>query len=243
MGKSNNQINKQHRKSKEKKEKKKRSKEEHFKRKHKEEEKKKAEKFEAERYDLDDFAYKKLLKNISELLTYSQETKEAIPQLFSMLDSGHEVDLTDIEDGFVREHLEKIMEIFEKQVTKTEDEDGRFVYVRSGKKSLENQIKLYIENSSSDSKREQWMTSMSSSLETAYNLPVPKAKKPEPEENQEEIRSFMHKYDHENRPKSLMELHQEKHGISQDSNTDQYLYGHKTLDKRFGKGKFYTSFS
>lgn len=194
MGKDNKQVNKKHRHKREVKEKKKRSKEEHLKRKNKDQEKKKADEFEATRYDLDDFAYKKLQKILENLIKHNEETKEAVPHLFNMLDKGNEVDLTNIEDGFVRENLEKIMDIFDKQIQKTEDNDGRFVYVKSGKQSLETQIKKHIGTMSNEAKREDWMTGMSDKLLNQYT-PTPQTKITEDPIEQQRIQTYMQEYD------------------------------------------------
>lgn len=43
----------------------------------------------------------------------------------------------DIEDGVMREKLERIFEILDGQIQKTEKSDGGFVYVKYGNKNLE----------------------------------------------------------------------------------------------------------
>lgn len=54
-----------------------------------------------------------------------------------MLDAGSAIDILDIEDLVVKEKLERIFEILHRQIERVEDNDGVFVYKRTGKRSLE----------------------------------------------------------------------------------------------------------
>lgn len=141
MGKTHN--NKKHNRKKDKIGKRKRSKEEHFKRKLKTKAKKQLVDYENTRYDFDSFSQKKVKEILSSLESYSTETKEAVTYVFHMLDTNYEVNLTDVENGFVRESLQKIFSLFSKQLEKTEDRDGQVVYIKSGKKSLDDQIRSF----------------------------------------------------------------------------------------------------
>jgi len=226
MGKDSQQKNKKHRKKKDRKGKRERSIEEHMKRKQKKLEKKKKEEYEETRYSFDPHSLDKLFRTIKEMLEYSTETHEALPQVFSMLDSGYEVDLTDIQDGFVREKLEKVLDVFSKQVDKQENEEGHYVYTKAGNKNLENQITEFL--AKSGNKREEWMQGMSCFLEGKLT------QQPKQSEEPEEVQP---------RAKSLMELHLEKKPPKKRGNQkpETYMYGHKTLQKRFKQGKMFNS--
>ena len=244
MGKTNNQSNKKHRHKKDKRKHKERSKEEHLKKKQLKKLKQEKEKFEATRYTLDDHEYHKLLRLIQDLISHNPNTKHELPEVFRMVDNGNEVDIIDIEDVFVRDKLERMFEMLGKQIEKKEDEDGRYLYVRSGTKSLETQMREYIERATEDIQRPEWMRSMSDTLsQTLGPLPKENEKSEESDEEQERLARYMEDYNQQNRPVSLMEMHMNKKGPSAKGGSEQYLYGHKTIDKRFSGGKFYSSFS
>jgi hypothetical protein len=141
--------NKQHHHKKDRKHKRERSKKEHLLRKEKEKKVEKVKNFEENRYCFDDTSLKKLVKILRDLLSYSSEALEAVVQVFQMLDEDQELEITDIQDGTLREALEKLFQIFQNQIETKEDSDGRVSYSKSGRKSLKDQILNFIEKAKS----------------------------------------------------------------------------------------------
>lgn len=236
MGKDNKrEKNRKHHHRKDRKGKEERSKKEHYLRKDKDKKAEKDKKIEIERYFIDPGQHQKLLKILRDLIAYNQDTRQEIPEVFLMLDSGNEIDITDIEDGAVREALEKIFSIFSKQIEKGEDFDGRDVYSRSGNKSLKEQIENYFEKAKSAPNADHISELLSPSMQKEMDLPGPQViTQPL---NEAKIREEIHKLDQANRPKSLMEMHLEKNKPTSGA-PEKYIYGHKALQKRFAPGKF-----
>jgi hypothetical protein len=232
--------NKQHHKRKDRKHKKERSKKEHYLRKDREQDEQERKETEENRYRLTDKELQKLIKILRELFSYKNETQEAVLEVFELLDSNQELDITDIEDGQIRESLERIFMILEKQISKTEDNDGRFQFSKSGNRSLKEQIENYIAKAKSAPNLDHISDLLSSKLEkemtvreiTAKNIHVSDL-------DDKRIRTEIMEYEEQHRTKSLMEMHLEKRKDKKNiGNAGKYLFGEKTLQKRFGQGKF-----
>lgn len=235
MGKNN----KPHHKKKDRKHKRERSKKEHYLRKDKEEAQKKHKETEETRYTLDESSHNKLLKVLRDLLQYNAETIEAVPQVFELLDNDQEVEITDIEDGVLREALEKIFLILEKQIVKVEDSDGRFSFSKVGKKSLKEQILGFFQRAKSAPSVDHVAELMKGRLDSEMVVKE-RAKEKEikvSEKDEKRIREEIGRYEQEFRPKSLMQMHQEK-VKSNKGGVAKALYGNKPLNKRFDQGKF-----
>ena len=239
MGKdSKHKSNRKHHHRKDRKGKEERSKKEHFSRKEKDAAKQKLKEEEENRYTFDGLEHNKLVKILKQLIEYNKDVVEPISEVFDLLDSNNELDITDIEDGKIRESLEKIFLIFFKQIEKTEDHDGRFVYFKIGKKSLKEQILQYFKKAKSADNADHISDSLTNKLEQEFFIEKPKTKdKPLNLPNSLEIRKEIEAYNSETRPKSLMEMHLEKKNFSKNS-AEKYIYGQKSLKKRFGEGKF-----
>lgn len=235
MGKNN----KPHHKKKDRKHKRERSKKEHYLRKNKEEEQKKSKETEETRYILDESSHNKLIKVLRDLLHYNQETLQAVPQVFEMLDKDQEVEITDIEDGVLRESLEKIFLILEKQIVKLEDSDGRFSYSKCGKKSLKEQILIFFEKAKSAPNLDHFSDLLKVRLDSEMKL-VEKPKEKAitvSKKDEQTIRAEIGKFEEEFRPKSLMQIHQEKVKNNK-GGIGKAMFGNKPLSKRFDQGKF-----
>jgi hypothetical protein len=207
---------------------------EHFKRKEKEQQHK----------PLDSAVLSKLTRIVKELLDYNEEVRTELPALAGMLDAGHEVDITDVEDLFVREKLERVLELLEGFVARVEAEDGSFSFSKVSQEPLKDQIVDLIRRASDSRTREDWMNSMSdvlaSEIGPTVGPPSPSPTKHASEqESQEELEAYMEAYNREHRPKSLLEIHQE---TKKKTKEPRVLYGHKHLNKRFAEGKFKTQF-
>ena len=124
-----------------------RSKEEHLLRKQQKREKVERKEFEAKRYNLDTFLQQKLFKILRELCETTMTGRGDIVEIFQLLDQAYEIDIVDIEDGVMRERLERIFEILDGQIQKQEKNDGGFVYVKYGNKPLEPQLLKFLEKS------------------------------------------------------------------------------------------------
>lgn len=232
--------NKSHHKRKDRKHKRERSIKEHKLRKAKELTEAEKQAIEESRYSIDTLQYNKLMKIFRDLLAYNSATSEEIPEVFALLDSSQEVDITDIEDGLVRESLEKIFKILSKQIQMTEDRDGRNVYSRIGARSLKEQILGYFQKARSAPVVDHISDLFGGKLKK--DIEVKSVVKPQifvQNSDEVKIRDEIQQYDQEFRPKSLMEMHLEgKNNVKDTGRTDKYLYGQKTLQKRFGSGKF-----
>ena len=233
--------NKKHHHRKDRKGKEERSKKEHYLRKDKESKKQKILDFEATRYTIDAGQCHKLLKILRDLSEYNPDTRTEIPEAFNMLDSGNEIDITDIEDGFIRESLEKIFTIFCKQIEKSEDSEGRFVYSKSGNHNLKEQIENYFEKSKSAPNADHVSELLNPRLGAEFGASPKPIKKETPIHivDDTEIRRTIQKHDEETRSKSLMEMHLEKNKPAHATGApEKYIFGHKSMSKRFAPGKF-----
>lgn len=235
MGKNN----KPHHKKKDRKHKRERSKKEHYLRKSKEDEQKKNKETEETRYTLDESTHNKLIKVLRDLLQYNAETVQAVPQVFELLDNDQEVEITDIEDGMLRESLEKIFLILDKQIVKVEDSDGRFSYSKVGKKSLKEQILSFFQKAKSAPSVDHVAQLMKGRLDSEMKVnEKPKEKEIAVSAKEEKrIRQEIGKHEQEFRPKSLMQMHQEK-VKSNKGGIAKALFSSKALNKRFDQGKF-----
>jgi hypothetical protein len=233
-------TNKKHHCTKDRKHKKERSKKEHLKRKEKEKKIQEDQEEEQNRYVFDSHSHKKLIKILRDLINYNPETVEAVCEVFNMLDSPLEVDITDIEDGVIRESLEKIIEIFSKQVEKTEDADGRFVYNKVGKKNLKDQIQAFFSKAKSTEIADNISDISVPKLPSELYITQDTNNKDMPDKTTENaIRNLSAEYEKEFRPKSLMEMHLEKNkNLKSKAGPEQYIYGRKSLQKRFAQGKY-----
>lgn len=54
-------------------------------------------------------------KLFGKLVTHNQESLNELPQLFEMLDSGFEVDLSGLEDSYVMQKLNKVFKLMRLQ--------------------------------------------------------------------------------------------------------------------------------
>mmetsp|Transcript_1164 Transcript_1164/g.2807 ORF Transcript_1164/g.2807 Transcript_1164/m.2807 type:complete len:244 (+) Transcript_1164:14-745(+) len=242
MVKDLDQRNRKHTVKRDRKGKRERSKEEHLKKKLREQKKMPP--------VIDSLAMNKLLAIVKDLIKHNEEVKTELPGVAEMLDKGNDVDVTDIEDVFVREKLERLLELFEGYVERVEAEDGSFSFRKSSEESLKDQVVQLIMRASETAKRPEWMNSMADSLEREIG-PAP----PQHDDNsygptlgsaspvqdpQVDMEEYMEAYNREHRPKSLMEIHMEKKKAS--GQPKAVLYGHKNLNKRFAEGKFQTHF-
>ncbi|OMJ73671.1 hypothetical protein SteCoe_27577 [Stentor coeruleus] len=243
MGKNSDKDKKMHHKKKDRKHKRERSKKEHLLRKSREQEQEKSLQEEQSKYIIDDSSYRKLIKILRDLLSYNPETEEAILEVFSLLDSSQELEITDIEDGFIRESLEKIFTIFTKQLNITEDNDGRYVYTKNSGKSLKEQISSYVQKAKTAPNVDHVSELLTGCLEKDMEIKVKPQAKPLPTvtaAQDKTIRQEISAHDSEFRQKTLMEIHMEKHKSHlKNQDYSKYIYTGKTLDKRFGQGKFF----
>ena len=232
--------NKKHHKRKDRKHKEERSKKEHYLRKEKDSKQLKAKEDEESRYILDDLQYNKLIKILRDLINYKSEAYEEIPEVFGILDSNNEVDITDLEDGVIRESLEKIFLILSKQIIKTEDNDGRYLYSKSGNKSLKVQIENFFLKAKNPLNVDHVSDLLSSKLENeVFSMKEPKNINEIDKNREATIRKEIYEHDQAKRQKSLMEIHLEKNpNMKNSGGLEKYIYGHKSLQKRFSPGKF-----
>lgn len=234
--------NRPHHHKKDRKHKRERSKKEHYLRKEKEEKTNKIKHIEETRYDFDEASLKKLLKVLRDLIAYSNEAAQAVVQVFQMLDEDQELEITDIEDGKLREALEKIFGLFNKQVEEKEDNDGRVAYFKSGKKSLKEQISAFFDKAKSAPNVDHIAELFTGTVEKDLNIVERKKKNKEIGVSQNEelrIRGEIEKYNLEKRPMTLMEMHQSKNsGKKSGSSISAEVFGNKSLNKRFSGGKF-----
>jgi len=233
MGKRNN---KQHRPKRDTQGHKERSKQEHKLRK---ERKAKAAQVTAEeqsRYHLSPASKSKLLKALQALLAHSSSASSEIPSVFQMLDDGLEVDIVDVEDGFVREKLEVVFTAMEGMIERREDDAGKFVYAKVCARAVKEQVERYLKEAK-EAPREAWMTGIAEELEQQLG-PSPNPNPISPQGSNRAAEAYMEEYNRINRPKSLMELHKEGKGSAGNSQAEGYLYGVNTLQKRFSKGAF-----
>ena len=168
--------NKQHHKRKDRKHKRERSTKEHLLRKSKELTEQELINQESIRYTLTEKELQKLMKTLRDLFSYSSEAQDAILEVFNLLDSGQELDITDIEDGTIRESLEKLFMILQKQISPIEDKDGRIQYSKSGNKSLKEQLQNYISKAKSAPNIDHISSLLTNKLETELKIPVPEKK-------------------------------------------------------------------
>lgn len=212
-----------------------RSKEEHM--------KKKAKDLAKKPTVLDEMVQAKLVRIVKDLIGHSEEVKKELPGVAEMLDTGHEVDVTDIEDLFVREKLERLLELFEGFVERVEAEDGTFSFKKVSEEPLKDQITQLIMRATEGQKREQWMNSMTDTLASEFGPSIgpsedssygPSSKKAE-KDSQAEIDEYIEAYNKEYRPKSLMEIHMANRKSTKQPSA--VLYGHKHISKRFVGGR------
>ena len=153
-----------------------------------------------------------------------------------MLDDGMEVDIVDIESGFVRERLEVMFNAMEGMIERREDEGGRFVYARVCAKPLKEKVEGYIKEAK-EAPREAWMTGLAAELEQQLG-PSPSPADSLPAASNPATQAYMDEYNRIHRPKSLLDLHRERKGKAEDKQAERYLSGVGNLQKRFGKGSF-----
>ena len=242
MGKHGHEHNKPHRKAKDSKGHKERSKKEHLLRKERKAEKQRAADVERTRYTLDPRSREKLLGALRALVAENPATVTELPSVFQMLDDGLEVDIVDIESPFVREKLEVVLSCMSTMIDRAENSEGRFVYRKSCSASVREQIENYLKLAQ-ESPREEWMTGMIAHLQGQF-APQSTGPSPGPTPNPD-LEAYMEEYNRQNRPKSLLAMHKEKlaaKGGHREDHSGAYIYGEKTLDKKFGKGSFHSSF-
>lgn len=229
--------NKQHRPKRDTQGHKERSKQEHKLRKERKAQAAQALSEEQSRYHLSSASKSKLLKALRDLLAHSSSASSEIPSVFQMLDDGLEVDIVDVEDGFVREKLEVVFTAMEGMIERREDDGGKFVYAKICARPVREQVEKYMKEAQ-EAPREAWMTGLAAQLEQQLGpspcpnpTSIPQASNPVAE-------AYMEEYNRINRPKSLLELHKERKGNTGNSQAEGYLYGVNTLQKRFSKGAF-----
>lgn len=222
--------NKPHRHKKDNHEHKERSKKEHKLRKDRKEQATLLAQQEQACYLLTPTAKSKLITALRELLSHDSAAQSDIPNVFKMLDDGLEVDIVDVESGYVRDRLEVIFAAMEGMIERREDEDGRFVYGKKCVRSVKEQIEKYLIEAK-QAPREAWMTSLSDHLETQFG-PMPVSTSPSKPSNHTQDTEYMEEYNRIHRPKSLLELHQERTGSQSNPLPSQALH------KRFAKGSF-----
>ena len=211
-------------------------------RKEKEEKTNKIKHVEETRYDFDEASLKKLLKVLRDLTAYSAEAAQAVVHVFQMLDEDQELEITDIEDGKLREALEKIFSLFSKQIEEKEDNDGRVAYYRAGKRSLKEQISGLFDKAKSAPNVDHIAELFTGTVEKDLNIVERKKVNKEigvARNEEQRIRDEIEKYNCELRPKSLLEMHQSKFTDKKSaSSISAEVFGGKSLNKRFAGGKF-----